>query len=687
MIPADGKPPAPSSARVPFPLPAKILACFFLNLVLVAGVALYVARGQFRFGLESLLTGTSGERIQRLSALVVAELNERPRAEWPGILKRFADLHQMQIAAMHNDGRRIAGTIIDPPEAVLKKLSEGIADPRRPQSLEPRPPRERPERDFRPGPPPLNGPPRGGPPRDGPPSDPRRGPPPRPGFNGEFSPPRGGAFPPRPGGNGGPPANRSDGAPPPPQNPRPDSDDEIQQAAGDDAQDDSSDDTPPPRRENPAPPRENPPPPREGRPPFPGNDPFPGGGPPPPELRPRGGPPQQQPEGAPPRGRPPFPEGAPFPPEPPPREPLPPIPGSGQVGYPKFIVRAGEPPMYWIGVRTPLPEEDGIPGPPTTLLIALPSLASGGLLLDVTPWLWVGAGVLVCSVLLWLPLVRGITRSVRQMTGAAGQMAQGQFGVRVDNSRRDELGQLGGSLNHMAGRLGEYVTGQKRFLGDIAHELCSPLARMEMALGVLEQRADSAQGAYVNDVREEVRHMSSLVNELLSFSKAGLRAKDLELRAVPLDELCSRVILREAQGKTDIAVHVDPGLHVLGDPDLLARAIGNVLRNAIRYAGDAGPITFAAATRGAEVLLTIADSGPGVPPETLHRLFDPFYRPESARTREGGGAGLGLAIVKSCIEACGGSVAVRNAKPQGLEVTMTLQRTATATASRPAARA
>jgi two-component system sensor histidine kinase CpxA len=259
------------------------------------------------------------------------------------------------------------------------------------------------------------------------------------------------------------------------------------------------------------------------------------------------------------------------------------------------------------------------------------------------------------------------------MTGAAVQMAQGQFGTRVDTDRRDELGRLGESLNHMAGRLGEYVTGQKRFLGDIAHELCSPLARMEMALGVLEQRAAPGQGDYVNDVREEVRHMSALVNELLSFSKAGLRTKDIELRPVALAELFARVIAREAQGKSDITVNADAAPKVLADPDLLARAIGNVLRNAVRYAGDAGPITIAATTRGEGVLLAITDSGPGVPPETLHRLFDPFYRPETARTREGGGAGLGLAIVKSCVEACGGTVTVKNAQPHGLEVTMTLR--------------
>jgi two-component system sensor histidine kinase CpxA len=654
--PADTKAPGrqPKVPRVAFPLPAKILACFFLNLALLAGVAVYMARGQFRFGLDSLLTGSSGERIQRMSAFIISELNDRPREEWPAILKRFADFHQAQIAAVLNDGTRIAGTIMDPPEAVLKKLAEGSADPRRPPPPELRGPRGRSEGAFRPEPPPN------GPPRDGPPGDPRRGPPPRPGMNGEFpppppgpngefAPPRDGARPPRPGANGD--------FPPPRDDAQQAGDDDVQHAADDSPATGGSDEEPPPRRADAEPPRDR-------RPPFPPDRPLRENPPP----RPAGiqpGPPRD--------GRPPFPEGWPPSSEPPPQPP-----GSGPNGFPKFIVRAGEPPMYWIGIRTPLPSEDGRPGPPSTLLIAVPSLSSGGLLLDVTPWLWVGAGVLVCSVLMWLPLVRGITRSIRQMTGAAGQMAQGQFGTRVDTDRGDELGRLGESLNHMAGRLGEYVTGQKRFLGDIAHELCSPLARMEMALGVLEQRAAADQVGHVNDVREEVRHMSSLVNELLSFSKAGLRAKDLELRAVDLAALCDRVIQREGQGKTDIAVNVDAAMHVLADPDLLARAVGNVLRNAVRYAGDAGPVTISATVRGAEVLLAVTDSGPGVPSGTLHRLFDPFYRPETARTREGGGAGLGLAIVKSCVEACGGSAAVRNAVPRGLEVTMKLRRAAQA---------
>jgi two-component system sensor histidine kinase CpxA len=240
--------------------------------------------------------------------------------------------------------------------------------------------------------------------------------------------------------------------------------------------------------------------------------------------------------------------------------------------------------------------------------------------------------------------------------------------------------------------LREFFTGQKRFLGDIAHELCSPLARMEMALGILDQRADEKQHAYVADVREELRHMSELVHELLSFSKAGVGGKNVELKPVPLAALVGRVVARETKDQRCVVVDVPGALAVLAEPELLARALGNIIRNALRYANPvhtesysyrpslgsdgrpAGPITISARESGRSVILSVTDSGPGVPEAALHRLFDPFFRPELARTRETGGAGLGLAIVKSCIEASGGTVTARNVQPTGLQVDIALQR-------------
>src|SRR5262249_27864572 len=156
-----------------------------------------------------------------------------------------------------------------------------------------------------------------------------------------------------------------------------------------------------------------------------------------------------------------------------------------------------------------------------------------GLFFDSGPWIAVGFGCVLVSVLFWLPLVRGITRSIFQITAATEQIADGRFDTRVSVRRNDELGRLGNAINQMAIRLAGFVTGQKRFLGDIAHELCSPIARIQMALGILEQRADPDQKERLADLREEVDLMSNLVNELLSFSKASIGQASIRLQPVP----------------------------------------------------------------------------------------------------------------------------------------------------------
>ena len=111
----------------------------------------------------------------------------------------------------------------------------------------------------------------------------------------------------------------------------------------------------------------------------------------------------------------------------------------------------------------------------------------------------------------------------------------------------------------------------------------------------------------------------------------------------------------------------------IAQPDLLFRALANVVRNAVRYAGQAGPITVSALRQDDAVVVTIADQGPGVPEASLQQIFDPFFRAESSRSRDTGGVGLGLAIVKTCVEACQGNVTARNRDPRGLEIRIVLK--------------
>jgi two-component system sensor histidine kinase CpxA len=262
------------------------------------------------------------------------------------------------------------------------------------------------------------------------------------------------------------------------------------------------------------------------------------------------------------------------------------------------------------------------------------------------------------------------------MDHATEAIAEGRFDVQVTHSRRDELGHLGAQINRMAARLEGFVKHQKRFLGDIAHELCAPIARIQFALGILEQRAGDAHQADVDVLREEIQEMSALVNELLMFSKAGMQPVETPLKRVDIASVVNRAIAQQVPGQAEWMVAIEPDLAAAAHEPYLLRAISNLLRNAVRYAGDAGPITVTARSAGDQVVLTVTDCGPGLPEESVNEVFAPFYRLESARTRDTGGVGLGLAIARSCVEACHGTIACRNRQPSGLEVTITLARAA-----------
>ena len=338
----------------------------------------------------------------------------------------------------------------------------------------------------------------------------------------------------------------------------------------------------------------------------------------------------------------------------------------------RAIMRTASPTQYWM-LATGWLDNSMAGAPMRVVLVARSnSIGAGGLIFDVKPWLWLGIGVLVFSLLFWLPLVRGITRTIGRMKTATRRIADGRFDVRLDIRRHDELGALGESIDQMAARIDGLIHGQKRFLGDIAHELCSPLARLQMSLGILEQRATEADAGYIRTASEKAEQIAGLVGELLSFSKASFGASSIRLRAVRVRDVVEEAVRREKTDNVEIAVHVPDDLHVSAEPDLLIRAIANLLRNSIRHAAASGQIELRAVRADDEVTISIADHGPGVPDAELSKIFDAFYRVDSSRTRDTGGTGLGLAIVKTCIDSCSGTVTARNREPHGLEMQIRL---------------
>jgi two-component system sensor histidine kinase CpxA len=363
-------------------------------------------------------------------------------------------------------------------------------------------------------------------------------------------------------------------------------------------------------------------------------------------------------EGAPP-DRPPGPPGAP----PPLRQPHQLLPD-----FPQRVIRTSSPETLWLLVHLPM-DRLHIPGLEPEMLVGRTQKPDETpLLFNPRPWTNLAIAMVIFSGVFWMILTRNLTNSIGRMTRATEAIAEGRFDLQAPEKRDDELGRLGLAINRMAARLKGFITGQRRFLGDVAHELCSPLARMEIALGILEARSDVEYASQIRDVQEEVAHMRKLAHELLSFSKASLGESVVKLEPISVADAISNAIQMERCEAAQVNVQVPAELRVRAHPELLVRALANLLRNAVRYAGSSGPVDIYAHEENGETVIAVADQGPGVPEPELERLFDPFYRVDASRDAMTGGMGLGLAIVKTCVEACHGIVVAFNRKPSGLEV-------------------
>ena len=339
-----------------------------------------------------------------------------------------------------------------------------------------------------------------------------------------------------------------------------------------------------------------------------------------------------------------------------------------------FRAKTENPSGYWIGLPIRVRSAEAPVASTGFLVLMSDSLIGNQFFFDPKPWVALTLALTLVFGIVWTPWIRNLTHAISQMTSATSRIAEGQFETELKIQRSDEVGHLASSINRMSTQLAHFVKGQKRFLADVAHELCAPMARMQFALGILEQRADENTRKYVADITDDVRHMSELINELLSFSKAGMQTADTELTRVVVADTVRRVVEREGMPGVAIETSIPNDTVVLANPDYLFRALSNLVRNAIRYAGQAGPISISARVEDGEAVITVADRGPGVPENALEDVFAPCFRLEPGRGRDSGGTGLGLAIVKACVEGSKGTVRARNRQPSGLEVEIRMQK-------------
>ena len=245
--------------------------------------------------------------------------------------------------------------------------------------------------------------------------------------------------------------------------------------------------------------------------------------------------------------------------------------------------------------------------------------------------------------------------------------------MRVQTRRADEIGQLGRSFNGMAERLERLILSERRLLGDISHELRSPLARLKFAVKLARTSPD--QEAAMDRIERDVNRISSLVADIVEITTVEGDPAMRSTETVDLARLV-REVIDDCGVEADVrhcALNFsgDGAPRVTGSPELLRRAVENVVRNAIRYSPDGAPIEITLERNSREIAIAVRDHGPGVPADSLQRIFDPFFRVEEARNTNGGGSGLGLSIAKRAMQAHHGCILAENAEP-GLRVRIKL---------------
>lgn len=300
------------------------------------------------------------------------------------------------------------------------------------------------------------------------------------------------------------------------------------------------------------------------------------------------------------------------------------------------------------------------------------------------------AACVVVATVAWL-IARAFARPLGELQRVVREIASGQIGARVPRkiaSRRDELGALASDFNAMADRLARLLEGRSRLMAELSHELRSPLARMQAALALAAQRASGALPERER-LEAEIRRLDAVIGDLLRYSRLDA-AVPIARRLLRLDTMLAELVrceeLEARAHDVELRLSGDTGLVVAGDPSLLRSGFENVLRNAIRYAPPGSAVEIEAHLGDAEVVVTIADRGPGVPADWLERIFEPYARaPQPGRNgaagdeRTGGadgleGTGLGLAIARRVLLSHDGTATAALRDGGGLVVTLRLPR-------------
>jgi len=282
---------------------------------------------------------------------------------------------------------------------------------------------------------------------------------------------------------------------------------------------------------------------------------------------------------------------------------------------------------------------------------------------SVTVVLAAAAAVAVAvAVALAVVLARRLARPIERLARAADGIATGGGAEHVPEEGPAELRTLAIAYNTMTDRLAEQEAIRREFIVNASHELRTPLTNLQGYLEALRDGVIEPDPRVFDSLREEVDRLTRLAASLdVLAGDAGVPGSqgapdawsEVDVLATAALELAAPVLARQS---IDLQVEIEPGLRARIGSDQLAQVLGNLLQNATRYTPEGGRVAFDARTDDDQVTIRVGNSGPGIPPEDLPRIWDRFHRVEKSRDREHGGAGIGLSIVRQLVEGAGGRV-------------------------------
>lgn len=311
--------------------------------------------------------------------------------------------------------------------------------------------------------------------------------------------------------------------------------------------------------------------------------------------------------------------------------------------------------------------------PPTLLDPAASSISNG----VHRSLLWAGLGAAALGTLLVWLLSRRSLRPLQNLGAAARRLGLGDLSQRADADGPSEVRQLAHSFNVMAAGLEEAERRRRNLTADVAHELRTPLSNIQGYLEAIRDGLIQPTPETIGTIHGQALHLSRLVEDLRLLAQVDAGALQLQRSPARVEELLQSGIeavrpRAEAKGVA-LSIEAEASLPAVRlDVTRIAQVVGNLLENAITHTPEGGSVTVSARAAANAIEVTVADTGPGIAPEDLPRIFDRFYRADPSRARATGGAGLGLTIARRLAEAHGGAIDVESAVGQGSRFTLRL---------------